>query len=262
MAIDIDRIKNSVDIVDVIGGYIELKKQGSGYSACCPFHAENSPSFTVSESKQFYHCFGCGAHGDVVGFIQDYLNIEFIDAVKIIDSNAFDDSMPSNYVKQVKIRLPLNQVKEETVNDVLNGCTEINGHYFAGSSQVLPLINLNGELMSLALLQGEGFDIRFFNKKFMYGTCYIFGALTGQAVLTVDYWQALRTHKEHGVCVVCIFDPLNFYFIVNDLKRLNVSFQIICNEKEDFIQCEKLHIYEVFNKQFGANVSVEDILGE
>lgn len=262
MTIDIDRIKNSVDIVDVIGGYIELKKQGGGYSACCPFHAENSPSFTVAQNKQFYHCFGCGAHGDVVGFIQDYLNIDFIEAVKIIDSNAFDDKMPSNYVKQVKIRLPLNQVKKESANDVLTGCLEHKGHYFAGDCQVIPLINVTGELLSLAMIKGEGFDIRFLDKKFVYGSCHIFGKLNGSAVLTSNYWQALRLNRDHGVCAICVFDAHNLYFITDDLKRLDVSFQVICNDTEDFIQCEKLHIYEVFNKQFGVKCNVEDILGE
>lgn len=260
MTIDIERIKNSVDIVDVIGGYIELKKQGGGYVACCPFHSERSPSFTVSASKQFYHCFGCGAGHDVVDFLMEYLNIEFIEAVKIIDSNAFDDKMPSNYVKQVKIRLPLNQVKKESANDVLTGCLEHKGHYFAGDCQVIPLINVNGELLSLAMIKGEGFDIKFLDKKFVYGSCHIFGALNGSAVLTSNYWQALRVNRDHGVCAICVFDSHNFNFITSDLKRLDVSFQVICNNDEDFRQCEKLHIYSVFNKQFGITVDAEKYL--
>ncbi|MCX9154564.1 DNA primase [Niveibacterium sp. 24ML] len=71
-----------VDIVELIQRYIPLKKAGANYSACCPFHNEKSPSFTVSPSKQFYHCFGCGAHGTAIGFLMEYSGLGFVDAVK------------------------------------------------------------------------------------------------------------------------------------------------------------------------------------
>src|SRR5215213_9883358 len=70
-----------VDIVDVIDRYVPLKKAGANYSACCPFHNEKTPSFTVSQSKQFYHCFGCGAHGTAIGFLIEYAGKSFPDAV-------------------------------------------------------------------------------------------------------------------------------------------------------------------------------------
>ena len=71
-----------VDIVDLVDSYVPLKKSGANYAACCPFHNEKSPSFTVSPTKQFYHCFGCGAHGTAIGFVMEYQGIGFIDAVK------------------------------------------------------------------------------------------------------------------------------------------------------------------------------------
>lgn len=72
---------NRLDIVDVIERYVPLKKAGANYIACCPFHNEKSPSFTVSQSKQFYHCFGCGAHGTAVGFVMEHGGLGFVDAV-------------------------------------------------------------------------------------------------------------------------------------------------------------------------------------
>src|SRR5450631_1700349 len=69
------------DIVEVIGARVPLKKGGREYKACCPFHNEKSPSFWVSPDKQFYHCFGCGAHGTVIGFLMQYEKMEFFDAV-------------------------------------------------------------------------------------------------------------------------------------------------------------------------------------
>mgnify|MGYP000870165716 CR=1 FL=1 len=71
-----------VDLVDLIDGYVPLKKTGANFAACCPFHSEHSPSFTVSPSKQFYHCFGCNAHGNAIGFLMEYAGFGFIDAVR------------------------------------------------------------------------------------------------------------------------------------------------------------------------------------
>ncbi|NMG33011.1 DNA primase [Azoarcus sp. TTM-91] len=71
-----------VDIVDVIERHLPLKKGGANYFACCPFHGEKSASFSVSPSKQFYHCFGCGAHGSAIGFLMEYSGLGFVEAVK------------------------------------------------------------------------------------------------------------------------------------------------------------------------------------
>ncbi len=71
-----------VDIVDVVERYIHLRKAGANYQACCPFHSEKTPSFTVSPSKQFYHCFGCGAHGSAIGFVMQYAGLGFVEAVE------------------------------------------------------------------------------------------------------------------------------------------------------------------------------------
>jgi DNA primase len=77
----LDELVARSDIVEVIGARVPLKKGGREYKACCPFHSEKSPSFWVSPDKQFYHCFGCGAHGTVIGFLMQYEKMEFLDAV-------------------------------------------------------------------------------------------------------------------------------------------------------------------------------------
>jgi DNA primase len=71
-----------VDIVEVVDRHVKLKRAGANYVACCPFHSEKSPSFTVSPTKQFYHCFGCGAHGTAVGFLMEHAGLGFVEAVK------------------------------------------------------------------------------------------------------------------------------------------------------------------------------------
>ena len=72
---------NRVDIVNVIDRHVPLKKAGANYSACCPFHNEKTPSFTVSPTKQFFHCFGCGAHGSPINFLMDFSGMNFVEAV-------------------------------------------------------------------------------------------------------------------------------------------------------------------------------------
>ena len=78
----IQELLNRLDIVDVVERYVPLKKAGANYVACCPFHNEKSPSFSVSPTKQFYHCFGCGAHGTAVGFVMEHVGMGFVEAVE------------------------------------------------------------------------------------------------------------------------------------------------------------------------------------
>ncbi len=78
----IDELLSRTDIVEVIDSRVPLKKAGREYKACCPFHGEKTPSFTVSQVKQFYHCFGCGEHGTAITFLMDYEHMEFVEAIE------------------------------------------------------------------------------------------------------------------------------------------------------------------------------------
>ena len=78
----IDDLISRTDIIDLIDGRVKLKKAGKSYVACCPFHGEKSPSFHVSQDKQFYHCFGCGASGNVISFLMEYDRLDFPDAIE------------------------------------------------------------------------------------------------------------------------------------------------------------------------------------
>ncbi len=80
----IDDLLNRVDIVEIIDARVPLKKKGREYWACCPFHNEKSPSFSVSQNKQFYHCFGCQQHGNAISFLMDYDHMEFVEAVETL----------------------------------------------------------------------------------------------------------------------------------------------------------------------------------
>src|SRR5947207_4226607 len=83
----IQTLLTRVDIVEVVDRYVPLKKAGANYVACCPFHNEKTPSFSVSPAKQFYHCFGCQVHGNAIGFLMAYSTLGYIDAVKDLASS-------------------------------------------------------------------------------------------------------------------------------------------------------------------------------
>jgi DNA primase len=84
----LDQLLNRVDLVEIVNSRVPLRRAGREFMACCPFHAEKTPSFSVSPSKQFYHCFGCGAHGNAIGFLMDYERLEFLDAVEELARHA------------------------------------------------------------------------------------------------------------------------------------------------------------------------------
>ena len=80
----IDEIRNAANIIDIISTHVHLKKRGKNFIGLCPFHQEKTPSFTVSDDKQIYHCFGCGAGGNVFKFLMEFKNISFVEAVEEI----------------------------------------------------------------------------------------------------------------------------------------------------------------------------------
>ena len=84
----LQQLKSKVDIVDLIGGYVPLERKGSNFWACCPFHHEKTPSFCVNAEDQYYHCFGCGASGDVISFVREIESLDFGDAVRMLAERA------------------------------------------------------------------------------------------------------------------------------------------------------------------------------
>ena len=106
----IDDIVSGNDIVDVIGSYVQLKKQSSDYICLCPFHREKSPSFHVNQTKQLFHCFGCNAGGNVIGFVMQYENLSFPDAVKFL-ADRIGYNLPEN--RYSKISAERQQLKRD-----------------------------------------------------------------------------------------------------------------------------------------------------
>ena len=108
----IQELLHRIDLVELIDGFVPLKKAGANFAACCPFHSEKSPSFTVSPTKQFYHCFGCGAHGTAISFLMEYSGLGFIDAIKDLAGRA-------------GMQLPEQEGRQQTNGPKLSSLTEI-----------------------------------------------------------------------------------------------------------------------------------------
>ena len=112
------------DVVDIVGRYVQLRKAGANFSGLCPFHAEKSPSFTVSPSKQFYHCFGCGKNGNAIGFLMDHAGMNFVEAVKEL-AQQYGMQVPEEDVSpQDRARAAEQRQKQNTLSEVLEKAGE------------------------------------------------------------------------------------------------------------------------------------------
>ena len=157
---DLDVFKTQLDIVDVIGGFIPLKRSGVNYTCCCPFHSEKSPSFIVSPQKQIYKCFGCGAGGDVITFVKEYKKIEFKEAVSEL-CEMYHLSNPLSKKESVSKGLQerLKQLSDVFVANLLEGHSVLSdksgslivggGHYPQGNSLASNLHNPDFSSQSL-----------------------------------------------------------------------------------------------------------------
>ncbi len=112
---------NRVDIVNVVDRYVPLKKAGANYSACCPFHNEKTPSFTVSPTKQFFHCFGCGAHGSPINFLMEYSGMNFVEAV-------------TDLATSVGMQVPAQSMERNRSASLESGSSPIEGEYLEEST--------------------------------------------------------------------------------------------------------------------------------
>ena len=113
----IDSLLEKANIADIIGGYIKLEKKGNDYWAKCPFHNEKTSSFSVSENKQFFHCFGCGAHGNAIGFVMEHANKTYPEAIETI-ANSLGIEIPRN--KESNKQYEIKKTIQESLEDAKN----------------------------------------------------------------------------------------------------------------------------------------------
>jgi DNA primase len=152
----ISDLLNRVDIVDVVGRYVQLKKGGANFMGLCPFHNEKSPSFTVSPTKQFYHCFGCGAHGTSIGFLIEYSGMGFVDAVKDLAQGVgmivpeADDKIPPAQRAQ-------NQAHSLALSDAMTQASDYYRAQLRGATDAIAYLKNRGLTGEVAARFGIGF---------------------------------------------------------------------------------------------------------
>jgi len=149
----IDELLSRVDIVDVVGKSVTLKKTGSNLQGLCPFHQEKSPSFSVSETKQFYHCFGCGAHGSAISFLMEYAGLTFTDAVEEL-AQGVGLSVPKD---TVAINSPLNQQLSSRLFEAMDKATNFFKESLKKDSRAKNYLINRGLSGEVALRYGIGY---------------------------------------------------------------------------------------------------------
>jgi DNA primase len=112
------------DVVEIVGRYVQLKKGGANYMGLCPFHGEKSPSFSVSPTKQFYHCFGCGKNGNAIGFLMEHAGMNFVEAVKDLAGQYAMQVPDEDTSPQDRARAAQQREKQATLSDVLEKAGE------------------------------------------------------------------------------------------------------------------------------------------
>jgi DNA primase len=113
-----------VDVVDVVGKYVQLKKGGANFMGLCPFHGEKSPSFTVSPSKQFFHCFGCGKNGNAIGFLMEHTGMTFVEAVKDLAQQVGMQVPEEQQSPEDRARAAAQKARQDTLTDILEKAGE------------------------------------------------------------------------------------------------------------------------------------------
>jgi len=145
------------DVVEIVGRYVQLKKGGANFMGLCPFHAEKSPSFTVSPTKQFYHCFGCGKHGDSINFLMEHTGMSFIEAVKELAQH-YGLQVPEDEASpQDRARAAEQRQKQATLNDVLEKAGEAYRKHLKSAPRAIDYLKRRGLSGEIARQFGLGY---------------------------------------------------------------------------------------------------------
>ena len=145
------------DVVDIVGRYVPLKKGGANFMGLCPFHSEKSPSFTVSPSKQFYHCFGCGKNGNAIGFMMDHVGMSFVEAVHDL-AQQYGLQVPQDDVSpQERERAAQQRQKQTSLSDVLEKAGEAYRRLLKDSPRAVAYFKQRGVSGEVARAFGLGY---------------------------------------------------------------------------------------------------------
>ena len=153
----IQELLDRTDVVEVVGRYVTLKKGGANYMGLCPFHGEKSPSFSVSPTKQFFHCFGCGKNGNAIGFLMDHAGMNFVEAVKDLAQNAGMQVPEEDLSPQDRERAAQARQKQTTLTEVLEKACEAYRKHLKSSQEAITYLKNRGLSGEIAKQFGLGY---------------------------------------------------------------------------------------------------------
>ena len=153
----IQELLSRVDIVDVVGKHVQLKKGGANFMGLCPFHGEKSPSFSVSPTKQFYHCFGCGANGNAIGFLMEHTGANFVEAVKDLASQCGLQVPEEQASPEDRARAAQMRQKQTTLTDVLEKAAGAYAKALKDSPRAVDYLKRRGLTGQIAKTFGLGY---------------------------------------------------------------------------------------------------------
>ena len=145
------------DVVEIVGRYVQLKKGGANFSGLCPFHSEKSPSFSVSPTKQFYHCFGCGKNGNAISFLMDHAGMTFVEAVKDLAQKYGLQVPEEDASPQDRARAAEQRQKQVTLNDVLEKAAQAYRKHLKDSARAVDYFKRRGLSGAVARQFGLGY---------------------------------------------------------------------------------------------------------
>lgn len=239
----IDDLIARTDIVDLINQRVKLKKAGRDYQACCPFHHEKTPSFSVSQSKQFYHCFGCGAHGNVISFLMEYDKLEFPEAIEELAAMQGLE-VPRENVRQSGNVRPISYKTKRDLYGLLEEITRFYQH------------NLQHDIPSQSYLQGRGLSSEIIAKFELGFAPNSYDAVLKRFGLNPEETQKLRdtgmlSENENGR----IYDKFRnrVMFPIRDKRGRVIAFggRVMGDERPKYLNSPESATYHKGNELYG-----------
>jgi DNA primase len=246
----IEEIQSKLDIAEIVGSYIPLRRAGRNFKACCPFHNEKTPSFVVSPAKQIYHCFGCGAGGDTISFVMKHENIEFMEALNILADKAgveIPRFKSSAYGKSRSSSSTLHRINEFAANyynALLIGSAKANN-----ARRYLVKRALNADIVSkfkLGFASGE------------WDSLLKFAGVKGVSAATLEKAGLVIPGKENS-----FYDRFRnrIIFPIFDLRSKVVAFggRVLDDELPKYMNSPETDAYVKGKHLYGLNFAIEEI---
>lgn len=272
----IEKIIQQSDIVEVISSYISLKKRGNNYIACCPFHQEKTPSFTVSDAKQMYYCFGCKASGNVINFIMQHTGLDFIATIENLATlcglnieyikSANPQMITTNKINWNEVMIKITQLYQNNLHLVQDYIKSRNissaslNKFQIGYATNMPLTDSNGiatakSFVTLGLMAGESHLYNRFNNRLMFPIHNIKGAIIAFGARRVDnHSQPKYLNSANNFMFDKSKELYGLYLSLKEIKSSNAAIIV-----EGYMDVVMMHQYGFTTTVASMGTSINEV---